>query len=153
MNWRWPNAWRSIRPSAGRGIYPLTAADPEIYRLSTAPTGSYISARSDLADVAVLRSYASIAYNQPRCQLSAVLAEQALIEAAVPFHLIFDKHLENLAPYRVLVLPDTECLVGRADRTDPDVRGERRRVDGGRGVRNVRRVAKSTPISRTGRTW
>jgi len=65
---------------------------------------------SDLADVAVLRSYASIAYNQPRSQLSAVLAEQALIEGAVPFHLIFDPHLDNLAPYRVVVLPDSECL-------------------------------------------
>ena len=58
----------------------------------------------------MLRSYASIAYNQASCQLSAILAEQALIEGAVPFHLVFDQHLENLKPYRVLVLPDSECL-------------------------------------------
>ncbi len=43
----------------------------------------------DLADVAVLRSYASITNNQPHCQLSAILTEQALIETAdaVPHHL------------------------------------------------------------------
>ena len=64
----------------------------------------------DLADVAVFRSYASIAYNQPRCQLSAILAEQALIEGAVPFHLVFDPHLKDLSRYRVLILPDSECL-------------------------------------------
>jgi hypothetical protein len=76
----------------------------------------------------VLRSYASIAYNQPRCQLSAVLAEQALIEAAVPFHLIFDKHLEDLAAYRVVVLPDSECL------SDSQIMAIRRFVEGGGGL-------------------
>jgi hypothetical protein len=60
--------------------------------------------------VAVLRSYASITYNNARAQLSAVLAEQALIQAHIPFDLIFDEHLADLSKYRVLVLPDSECL-------------------------------------------
>ena len=64
----------------------------------------------DVADVAVLRSYASITYNNARAQLSAVLAEQALIQAHIPFDLIFDEHLAGLSKYRVLVLPDSECL-------------------------------------------
>jgi len=64
----------------------------------------------DVADVAVLRSYASITYNNARAQLSAVLAEQALIQAHIPFELIFDEHLAGLSKYRVLVLPDSECL-------------------------------------------
>jgi hypothetical protein len=60
--------------------------------------------------VAVLRSYPSITYDQPRAQLAAVLVEQALIQARVPFRLIFDEHLADLSPYKVLVLPGSECL-------------------------------------------
>ena len=64
----------------------------------------------DVATVALLRSYPSIAYNHARAQLGAVLAEQALIQARVPFDLVFDDHLASLSKYRVLVLPDSECL-------------------------------------------
>ncbi|HEX4810402.1 MAG TPA: beta-galactosidase trimerization domain-containing protein [Bryobacteraceae bacterium] len=91
------------------GVYPLTPASRKYIAFYRTNRQLFHQTR-DLADVAVLRSYASIAYNQPRCQLSAILSEQALIEAAVPFHLIFDQHLNNLAPYRVVVLPDSECL-------------------------------------------
>jgi Beta-galactosidase trimerisation domain/Beta-galactosidase len=65
---------------------------------------------TDVADVAVLRSYPSITYNHARCQLSAILAEQALIEERIPFRLIFDDHVADLSPYRVVVLPESECL-------------------------------------------
>jgi hypothetical protein len=64
----------------------------------------------DVPAVGVLRSYASIAYNQPRAQLSAILAEQALIQARVPFVPVFDDGLAGLSKYRVLILPDAECL-------------------------------------------
>jgi hypothetical protein len=57
-----------------------------------------------------LRSYPSITYDQPRVQLSTILVEQALIQAHIPFDLIFDDDLSNLAKYNVLVLPETECL-------------------------------------------
>jgi len=64
----------------------------------------------DDATVALLRSYPSITYHQSRAQLSAILVEQALIQSRVPFRLIFDEHLGDLAKYKVLVLPDSECL-------------------------------------------
>ena len=64
----------------------------------------------DAGGVALLRSYPSITYNHARCQLSAILAEQALVQARVPFQLVFDEHLADLAPYRVLILPDSECM-------------------------------------------
>ena len=64
----------------------------------------------DVANVAVLRSYPSITYHNARAQLSTVLVEQALIQSQVPFTLIFDEHLSDLAKYRVVVLPDSECL-------------------------------------------
>jgi hypothetical protein len=82
----------------------------------------------DVASVAVLRSYASIAYHQAAAQLSAVLAEQALIQAQIPFDLVFDEHLADLSKYRVLVLPDSECL------SDGQVAAIRRFVQNGGGL-------------------
>jgi len=64
----------------------------------------------DVAPVAVLRSYPSIAYHNAKAQLAAVLTEQALIQARVPFSLVFDELLPDLSNYKVLVLPDSECL-------------------------------------------
>ena len=71
--------------------------------------GYYVNSE-DLANVAVLRSYASLTYHHARAQLAAILTEQALIQSRVPFDLIFDEHLEDLSKYRVLILPETECL-------------------------------------------
>ena len=64
----------------------------------------------DAATVAVLRSYPSLTYDQPRVQLSTILVEQALIQARIPFDLIFDEHLADFGRYRTVILPDTECL-------------------------------------------
>jgi len=64
----------------------------------------------DDSTVAVLRSVPSITYHQSRAQLAAILTEQALIQGRVPFRLIFDEQLADLAAYKVLVLPDSECL-------------------------------------------
>jgi hypothetical protein len=70
---------------------------------------------TDVAAVAVLRSYASMTYNHARCGLSAIMVEQALIESNVPFHMIFDEQLETLSPAdcKVLILPNSECLSDR----------------------------------------
>ncbi len=64
----------------------------------------------DITPVAVFRSYASLTYNNASVQLSAVLVEQALIQSRIPFALVFDEHLRNLADYKVLILPNSECL-------------------------------------------
>ncbi len=82
----------------------------------------------EVATVAVLRSYASITYNQPRVQLSTILTEQALIQGRIPFDLIFDEHLADLSKYSVLVLPETECL------SDAQVAAIRRFVANGGGL-------------------
>jgi hypothetical protein len=62
------------------------------------------------ADVAILHSYASLAYNNDRPYQSTWLFEQALIQSQIPFDIIFDEHLEDLSRYRALVLADQECL-------------------------------------------
>jgi len=67
-------------------------------------------ATQDDPTVAVLRSYPSITYHNARAQLGAILVEQALIQSRIPFRLIFDEHLADLSRYKVLVLPDSQCL-------------------------------------------
>jgi len=62
------------------------------------------------AEVAVLHSYASLAYNNDRPYQSTWLFEQALIQSQIPFDIIFDEHLKDLSKYRVLVLADQECI-------------------------------------------
>ncbi|MHB2008003.1 MAG: beta-galactosidase trimerization domain-containing protein [Acidobacteriaceae bacterium] len=64
----------------------------------------------DVTTVAVFRSYASLTYNNFGTQLSAILVEQALIQSRVPFAIIFDEHIHRLSKYKVLVLPNSECL-------------------------------------------
>ncbi len=64
----------------------------------------------NVADVAVLYSYASMAFNNDLPAVSFILFTQALIQAKVPFDIIFDEHLQGLSRYRALVLADQECL-------------------------------------------
>ena len=63
-----------------------------------------------LANVAVLRSFPSLAYQTVATELSVLLYEQALIEARVPFDIIFDQQLADLGKYEVLVLANAESL-------------------------------------------
>jgi len=64
----------------------------------------------NVADVAVLHSHSSMGFNTDRPWQSAMLFEQVLIQTKVPFDIIFDQNLKDLSKYRVLVLPDQECL-------------------------------------------
>lgn len=63
-----------------------------------------------VADAALLYTHATMGYNNDRPAVSFMLFGQALIQAKVPFDLIFDQHLNDLSKYRVLVLADQECL-------------------------------------------
>ena len=70
----------------------------------------YYRGVSSGADIAVLHSFASLAYNNDRPWISTMLFEQALIQAKIPFDIIFDQQLSDLARCRVLVLADQESL-------------------------------------------
>jgi Beta-galactosidase len=84
----------------------------------------------DIASVAVLRSYPSMTYHHSRAGLSAILVEQTLIQARIPFHMIFDEHLATLSPSacKVLILPDSECL------SDSQIASIRNFVEAGGGL-------------------
>jgi hypothetical protein len=64
----------------------------------------------NIADVAILRSYPSMAYNNYSTHESTILFEQTLIQANIPFDIIFDEHLDDLSKYSVLVLANQESL-------------------------------------------
>ena len=64
----------------------------------------------NVADAAVLHSFATMGFNNDRPAVSTMLFEQALIQANVPFDIIFDDNLRDLSKYRVLILADQECL-------------------------------------------
>lgn len=65
---------------------------------------------SEVVDVAILRSFASTQFNPSESNYSTVLFEQVLIQSKIPFGLIFDRHLENLDRYKVLVLANQDAL-------------------------------------------
>ncbi|MCK9413281.1 MAG: hypothetical protein M0Q53_13340 [Prolixibacteraceae bacterium] len=63
-----------------------------------------------IADVAVLHSFSTMANNNDRPYVSTFLFEQSLIQAKIPFDIIFDDNLEDLSKYKALVLADQENL-------------------------------------------
>jgi len=91
------------------GVYPLTPTTQQYLDFYRENRDMY-EETEDLANVGVLRSYASLTYNNAGVQLSTELVEQALIEGGVPFDLVFDEMLHDLAKYKVLILPNCECL-------------------------------------------
>lgn len=84
----------------------------------------------DVAPVAVFRSYPSITYHNSSAGLSAILVEQSLIQARIPFQLAFDEDLKHLSPdrYKSLILPDSECL------SDVELAAIRKYVEAGGGL-------------------
>lgn len=63
-----------------------------------------------VADAALLYTHATMGFNNDRPAVSFMLFSQTLIQAKVPFDIIFDQHLRDLSKYRVLILADQECL-------------------------------------------
>lgn len=68
----------------------------------------------NVTDVAVLRTFASTAYNSGGPQLQSTLMEQALIQYKIPFDIISDRDLSDLSRYRVVILADQESLTAKA---------------------------------------
>ena len=75
---------------------------------------NYYQDIENIADVAVIHSFATMAYNNNRPYQSTYLFEQTLIQEKIPFDIIYDEHLKDLSKYKVLVLADQECLSDEA---------------------------------------
>ena len=80
------------------------------------------------ADVAVLRSWPSMAYNCANWLHGPFICEQGLWEARIPFGIVFDRNLDDLSAYRVVLLANQDAL------SDDAIDRLKRFVEGGGGV-------------------
>jgi hypothetical protein len=65
---------------------------------------------SEVVDVAILRSFAATQFNPGESNFSTILFEQVLIQSKIPFGVIFDRDLDSLKRYKVLVLANQDAL-------------------------------------------
>jgi hypothetical protein len=70
----------------------------------------YYTGTTNVADVAVLRNWPSMAYSINATYLPATLMEQVLIQYKIPFDLLFDEELTNLDRYKAVILAGQECV-------------------------------------------
>jgi len=70
----------------------------------------YYRNNENIADVAILRTFPTMAYGDYNTQYSTILFEQTLIQSRIPFDIIFENNLNNLSKYSVLVLANQICL-------------------------------------------
>jgi len=100
-------------PVSGYAGAPWMAA-----RSATTPTleffrhyySRFYTGTTNVADVAVLRNWPSMAYSINATYVPATLMEQVLIQHKVPFDLLFDEQLTNLDRYGAVVLAGQECV-------------------------------------------
>ena len=67
-------------------------------------------ARPIVADVAVLRSFPSMAYNCMNYIHGPLICEQGLWEHHIPFQIVFDQNMAHLTHYKVILLANQDAL-------------------------------------------
>jgi hypothetical protein len=70
----------------------------------------YYTGTDNVADVAVLRNWPSMAYSINATYTPATLMEQVLIQYKVPFDILFEEQLDRLPKYAAIVLAGQECV-------------------------------------------
>jgi hypothetical protein len=70
----------------------------------------YYTGTEEVADVAVLRNWPSMAYSINAAHVPATLMEQVLIQHKIPFDILFDEDLTNLNHYQAIILAGQECV-------------------------------------------
>ncbi|MFB3828918.1 MAG: hypothetical protein ACE15B_19280 [Bryobacteraceae bacterium] len=94
---------------SGLAGYELSADERKYIRFFLDNIEAYRGVRTR-ADVAVLHSFASMAYNSGEPWHQSTLLEQILIQARIPFDIICDGDLKDLSRYRAVALAGQECL-------------------------------------------
>jgi hypothetical protein len=89
---------------------------------------NYYTGTENREDAALLRSYATMAYDNHRAALEQCMFEQAMIQGQVPFDLVFDEQMDDLNRYRVIV------LAGQNNLADEHIERIERFVDSGGGL-------------------
>jgi hypothetical protein len=90
-------------------VYDLNKDQASYIKYFTENFKYYLDNES-LADVAILRTFPTMAFSSYTTQYSTILFEQTLIQGKIPFDIIFENNLQDLSKYAVLVLANQECL-------------------------------------------
>jgi hypothetical protein len=70
----------------------------------------YYTRTQEVADVAVLRNWPSMAYSINATSVPATLMEQVLIQYKVPFDILFDEQLDKASRYQEIILAGQESI-------------------------------------------
>lgn len=70
----------------------------------------YYTNTENVADVAVLRNWPSMAYSMNDTWAQTTLVEQVLIQHKVPFDLLHEEHIDRIGHYGAVILAGQECL-------------------------------------------
>jgi hypothetical protein len=70
----------------------------------------YYTGVDNVADVAVLRTWASMAYSVSAAYVPTTLVEQVLIQYKVPWDLLFEEQMDRLGKYAAVIVVGQECL-------------------------------------------
>jgi hypothetical protein len=91
----------------GTGAHNVFTPLVEFFR---AQNSRYYTGTDNVADVAVLRNWPSMAYSINSTYLPAALMEQVLIQYKVPFDLLFEEQLDGIGRYAAVILAGQECV-------------------------------------------
>jgi hypothetical protein len=70
----------------------------------------YYNGVDNVADVAVLRTWASMAYSVSAAYVPTTLVEQVLIQYKVPWDLLFEEQMDQIGRYGAVILAGQECI-------------------------------------------
>jgi hypothetical protein len=70
----------------------------------------YYTGTDNVADVAVLRNWPSMAYSVSATYVPTTLVEQVLIQYKVPWDLLFEEQIDRIGKYGVVILAGQECV-------------------------------------------
>jgi hypothetical protein len=70
----------------------------------------YYTGVDNVADVAVLRTWATMAYSVSAAYVPTTLVEQVLIQYKVPWDLLFEEQMDRIGRYAAVVLAGQECI-------------------------------------------
>jgi hypothetical protein len=99
-----------VRGYAGAPWMSARAATTPILQFFRYYHDRYYTGTTNVADVAVLRNWPSMAYSINATYVPATLMEQLLIQYKIPFDLLFDEQLKNLDRYGAVILAGQECV-------------------------------------------
>jgi hypothetical protein len=70
----------------------------------------FYTGTDNVADVAVLHNWPSMAYSISATAVPVTLMEQVLIQHQIPFDILFDEQLDRLGKYSAVILAGQECV-------------------------------------------